>query len=394
MRTMGEDESERLRSAEFDFIDRTLMGDDRSRTLFDWSPEAIVIVNRQGIFLDANKKLYEWLGYKPAEVIGKHILELPFLPDKTKEIIKENFVQRMQGKDISAYEAAFLHKDGTEKWGEIHGAFLRDNTNNITVDLIMVSDITERKCADESLRRLAAIVESSDDGIIGKTLDGIITSWNPGAEKIYGYFAEEVIGRPISLLLPLEYPDEITKLLERIKHGEHVHHFETMRMRKDGKRIYVSLSVSPIKDGTNNIVGASTIARDITEKKKMEGQLKENEEKFRLLFENTYDLIQSVDEQGKFIDVNPRWLETLEYSRDEVKKLRLTDIVRKDQISHCQEILKMIFQGKHSKNIETVFLSKTGKEIVVEGNAHGLFLDGKFIGTVGIFQEISGAKKN
>lgn len=132
---------------------------------------------------------------------------------------------------------------------------------------------------EERLYFLASIVESSDDAIIGKTLDGIILSWNPGAQRIYGYSADEVIGKPISILVPPDRPDELPQLLERISQGQRIDHFETVRMRKDGKRIDVSLTISPIKDTTGKIIGASTIARDITERKRIEKELRQQQER-------------------------------------------------------------------------------------------------------------------
>jgi PAS domain S-box-containing protein len=138
-----------------------------------------------------------------------------------------------------------------------------------------IRDTTERKKAEEQIRQLASIVESSGDAIIGKTLDGIILSWNVGAERIYGYSAEEIVGRPISLLLPPDRPDEFSRLIDRIKKGEYVDHYETVRLRKDGKQIYVSISLSPVKDDAGRIIGASSIHRDISEKKRLEEERKD-----------------------------------------------------------------------------------------------------------------------
>lgn len=114
---------------------------------------------------------------------------------------------------------------------------------------------------------LAAIVDSSEDAVIGKTLEGIIMSWNYGAERIYGYSKEEVKGRSIAILIPEGYPDEVPKIFKKISRGEKIDHYETLRVRKDGKKIHVSLTISPIKDKTGTIIGASTIARDITKGK-------------------------------------------------------------------------------------------------------------------------------
>src|SRR6185369_13650272 len=128
---------------------------------------------------------------------------------------------------------------------------------------------------EEALSLLAAIVESSDDGIIGKALDGTITSWNSGAEAIYGYRADEVKGRPISILMPPDRADEMPQILERIRRGERIRHYETVRVTKDGREINVSLTISPIKGAAGTIIGASTIAREITAHKKEEEQLRE-----------------------------------------------------------------------------------------------------------------------
>jgi PAS domain S-box-containing protein len=137
-----------------------------------------------------------------------------------------------------------------------------------------VAQLVERKRAGEMLFRLASIVESSDDAIIGKTLDGIITSWNKGAERSYGYSADEVIGQPISIIIPPELDDELPRIMGQLKCGALVHHYETVRVRKDGNRIHVSLTVSPVKDAAGKVVGASAIGRDITERKRAEDQIR------------------------------------------------------------------------------------------------------------------------
>jgi diguanylate cyclase (GGDEF)-like protein/PAS domain S-box-containing protein len=157
--------------------------------------------------------------------------------------------------------------------------------------------------------RLAAIVESSDDAIISKDLDGVITSWNKGAERIFGYSAKEAIGRPVSILIPLDRVDEESQILKRIRKGERIEHYETLRRRRDGSYVDISLTVSPIKDTSGTIVGASKIAREITERKRAEEALRASEEQFRTLADNIAQFAWMADEKGSIFWYNKRWYE-------------------------------------------------------------------------------------
>jgi PAS domain S-box-containing protein len=140
---------------------------------------------------------------------------------------------------------------------------------------IYAQDITGRRLADEKVKLLAAIVQASDDAIIGKNLDGFITSWNHGAEKIYGYTESEVIGKSVSLLVPPGKEDEMPELLAKVRYGEKIDHYETVRLRKDGRGIQMSLTISPIMDADGKVIAASTIGHDITVRKQAELTIKE-----------------------------------------------------------------------------------------------------------------------
>jgi two-component system CheB/CheR fusion protein len=150
---------------------------------------------------------------------------------------------------------------------------LRDDAGAFIGAVNMMIDMREHQRAEEASRRLAAIVESSEDAIVSKDLNGVIATWNRGAERLFGYLASEVVGRPITILIPDEHRDEETHILERVRRGERIEHYETMRQRKDGSLISISLTVSPITDENGRIVGASKIARDITEQKRKEEQI-------------------------------------------------------------------------------------------------------------------------
>jgi two-component system, NtrC family, sensor kinase len=176
---------------------------------------------------------------------------------------------------------------------------------------------TDPHRAEANLRGLlAAIVESSDDAIISKTLAGVITSWNRGAERIFGYSAEEVVGQHISLLMPPERIEDLTRILERVRRGERVDHYETKRRTKDGRILDVSLTVSPIRDADGNIIGASKVARDITEQKR--AAVKRQEAEFRNVLESAPDAIVIIDGQGRIVRLNRQAEAIFDYTREEL----------------------------------------------------------------------------
>jgi PAS domain S-box-containing protein len=150
---------------------------------------------------------------------------------------------------------------------------VRDSTGAITAYGTVTRNLTERKSAEQRLGSLASIVESSDDAIVSKNLDGIIANWNKGAERIFGYTSEEAIGQPITIVIPADRQSEERDILTRIRRGERIDHFETVRRRKDGTPIVVSLTVSPVRNAEGQVIGASKIARDITEQKQSQEQI-------------------------------------------------------------------------------------------------------------------------
>ena len=184
-----------------------------------------------------------------------------------------------------------------------------------------------RRRAEESRSRLAAIVESSEDAIVGKALEGVITSWNRGAESLYGYSTAEVIGQHFSIIVPPELRGEMTELLERVGRGESIRRLETVRLTQDGGRREVSLTISPIRDSAGKVIGISTIGRDISDKKRQEAALRESESHYRLLFNNNplplwvYDL-----KTLRFLDVNEAAIRHYGYSRAEFLAMTLRDI--------------------------------------------------------------------
>jgi len=178
-----------------------------------------------------------------------------------------------EGRAIAGQEAVVERPDGTRMPFMAYPSPLRDATGKIVGAVNMFVDITERKRNEEMAQRLAAIVESSHDAIISKSLDGTITSWNNGAERLFGYAAEEIIGKPVRILIPPDRQDEEDAIIARVSSGERIEHYETVRLCKDGRSIEISLTVSPIRDAQGKIIGASKIARDISERRRTEAHV-------------------------------------------------------------------------------------------------------------------------
>jgi len=188
----------------------------------------------------------------------------------------------------------------------------------VCVQWLMAYMLWRRKSTEEKNLQLAAIVNSSDDAIIGKTLDGIITSWNRGAEKIYGYTEAEVVGKPITVLMPAGHENEMPLLVERIRRGEQVEHYETLRQRKDGTLINVSLTVSPVKNIEGETVGASVVARDITLRKRADETLQKSEQKYRELVEHANSVIVRWKHTGEITFLNEFGQKFFGYSASEI----------------------------------------------------------------------------
>jgi two-component system, chemotaxis family, CheB/CheR fusion protein len=179
------------------------------------------------------------------------------------------------GKGYTEQEIVIERPDGS-RWIALANANpFYDESGRIAGAVNVLVDVTGRNRAEQALAQLAAIVESSEDAIFTKDLDGVITSWNRGAQGVYGYAAEEVVGRHVSLLIPADHQDELPAIMERLKQGERIEHYETVRLHKDGQRIDVSVSISPLRDGKGGIIGAAAIARDVSARKRAEEELRE-----------------------------------------------------------------------------------------------------------------------
>jgi PAS domain S-box-containing protein len=248
---------------------------ERLRAILETAVEGIITIDERGIIESFNPSAEKIFGYTSKEAIGHNVKML--MPEPFRhghDGYLENYHHGGHAKIIGiGREVVGRRKDGSVfpmdlSVSEVHLATGRMFTG-------FVRDITQRKEAEKAHLHYAALVESSDDAIVGKTLEGCVTSWNRGAEIIFGYSREEMIGKPVTILIPGDRQDEEPAILGKIRRGESIDHYETVRRRKDGKLIHISVTVSPIRDMAGKIIGASKVARDITERKRLEMEIAE-----------------------------------------------------------------------------------------------------------------------
>ena len=251
------------------------------QTIFDNLRDAVIVMDRKFNILYSNKAVRDLLEITEGVITSDQIDELydVYLPTGEK-VPREGYPSSlaMRGHFLGTCELKLLNKQtGKVLFTDVSTAPIRNNDWKMTEIILTYRDITQPKETQDTLVRLAAIVESSEDAIIGKDMQGKILTWNAGAEKIFGYTAKEMIGQPITRLLPDDRQYEEDAILQRLRRGEIVDHIETIRKKKNGQFLHMSLMISPIRDASGTVIGASKIARNITERKNLERQLYESQ---------------------------------------------------------------------------------------------------------------------
>ncbi len=285
-----------------------------NRSLIEASLDPLVTINSDGTISDVNAATVKITGFTRDDLIGTDFSDYFTEPDRAKAGYERVF----RDGAVTDFELGIRHRDGSVTPVLYNASVFRDSAGNIAGVFAAARDITSQKKAEEERSRLAAIVDNSDDAIIGKSLGGIITSWNAGAERLYGYTAEEAVGHHISLLVPPDQIDDIDNILEKFRHGEAVHHHETVRVGKNGKPVQVSLTVSPIRDRAGRLTGASTIARDITGRKQAEETIRRASAYNRSLIEASLDPLVTINPDGTISDVNAATVNVTGFSREEL----------------------------------------------------------------------------
>ena len=292
--------------------------------------DAVITTDTGGNVTFLNPVAEALTGWTQNQAIGKPLTSVfHIVNEASKKHVESPSVRALREGVIVglANHTVLISRVGTERPIDDSAAPIRRSSGEIAGVVLVFRDITERRAAEQVHARLAAIIDSSDDAIISKTLDGFIVTWNAAAERLLGYKAVEVVGRPITVVVPPERSEEEPRILQQLQRGERVDHFETVRLAKDGSRIDVSLTISPVKDAEGRIVGASKIIRDIRDRKRSEQALKQSEVRYRRLFESAHDGVLILDaDTGKIRDANPFMLRALGATLDELQGKELWQI--------------------------------------------------------------------
>ncbi|MGH7286595.1 MAG: PAS domain-containing protein, partial [Myxococcota bacterium] len=331
---------------------------------------------------------------------------LDALHPEDRERVVELWSRAMAAPTSVEMEFRLRRPDGSYTWMLSRAAPVLDEQGGVREWVGTLTDISDRREELEARMRLAAIVDSSDDAIVAKTLEGIVTSWNQGAERIFGYRAEEMIGQPISRLMPPERSFEFPSILAAIRRGERLEHFETERICKGGRRIHVSLSVSPVRDPAGKIVGVSKIARDVTEKKEAEARLRKSEELTQRLLgysqavlTNMAEGLYTVDTQGRVTFINTAAERLFGWTREELVGRTMHDVTHYQHpdgspfpAEECAGF-QVLRTGGTLRDHEDVFIRKDGSFFPVIYSSAPIRGAGNVEGLAVVFRDVTHEKE-
>lgn len=352
-----------------------------AQALLEGTPDAMVIVDGTGRIILVNGQAETLFGYPRGELVGLNVDRL--VPDAVRPkhaSHRARFMGEPKTRPMgAALDLRARRKDGSELPVEISLSPL--HTPKGTLVTAAIRDVTDRRRAKEGLSRLAAIVAASADGILTKTLDGTITTWNPACERLFGYSAAEAIGRSVTMLYPEGTAAEEQEILARVGRGESVAVREARRLRQDGKEIWVSVSVAPERDATGRIIGATAIKRDITD-------MRRAQERFRGLLEAAPDAMIIVDERGTIVLANAQAERLFGYSRTELVgsnvDMLVPDVVRPAHAGHRERFMKDPKARPMGAALDLRARRKDGTELPVEISLSPLDLEGERLVTAAI----------
>jgi two-component system cell cycle sensor histidine kinase/response regulator CckA len=378
---------EKLRESE-----ANLAAAQRIAHLGSWSLELDDLEDMNRNRLRWSDEMFRILGYEAGQIEQSRPNFLGAVHPADRHLLNEGLAKSLREKAGFSIEYRIVRPDGAERFvrGDVDIVF-DEKTKKPLRFVGSVQDITDRKHAEEKLARMALIVESSDDAITGVALDGRISSWNRGAERIYGYTESEAVGQPIMILAPPDRREEVRQILERLRQGEPVEAFETVRVRKDGQPIDVSLTISPVRDPHGKIIATAAVARDITAHRREE----ERSRRLAQLVDSATELISTGDREGRITFMNQPFLRAIGWSEREIIGKYFRDVVLSPRISPgLREQIEAALMEKGAWKGECLHRRKDGTDFPVYLSV-GPLRDGSggVIGNVVIVRDLTESKR-
>lgn len=351
-----------------------LKKESRFRSLIENSHDMLALLNPEEQIEYISPSVERTLGYKNEDIHGRAVNEVIYAEDL--ESIKSRLEDVYKNMGLQTHVTVRCrHRNGNYVWveGEVTNMLMVEGVNAIAVNF---RDVSQRKYFEDQRALLVSIINSSEDAISSITADGIITSWNRGAEKLFGYTDREVIGQSINTIVPEEKLEEEREILEKIKNGIQIENYETQRKKKNGEIIYVSLTLSIIRDSMGVVTGAAKIARNITEKKEAEDKIRYNEMRFRSLLQNSADGLSLLDAQGFLIYISNTGKKILGYNDTELIGSLRDDLIHPEDLPTVSEIYTEVIASPNlTRNLEYRIRMSDGSYKWLESTCHNLLQD-------------------
>jgi PAS domain S-box-containing protein len=325
--------------------------------------DAVITTDLEGRVTFLNRVAESLTGWSLADAVGQPLnVVFRILNEKTREPAENPAARALREGTIVglANSTLLIGKDGVERLIDDSASPIRDDHGWVSGSVLIFRDISERRRAREAQALLASIVRTSDDAIVSKTLEGKILSWNNSAERLFGYTAAEAVGKPITIIIPPERLHEEATILEKLRLGERLDHFETVRVAKDGRRLEISLTISPIHDGDGRIIGASKIARDIAERKRTEEALHAVERQLQIVTDSMSAPVTRCSRDLRYLWVGKHYAEWLGLSPEEIIGHPIEDVIGSEALATIRPYIDQVLSGREVRYEERVHFKGLG----------------------------------
>lgn len=329
----------------------------RLKTMFDHAPIGVVLADAlTGNLVDANTEFLDMVGFSLEEMRGRSSLEIGTNMDPG---VREHMLDeiRKQG-TVRDREVRAFHRSGRPIDVLVNATMVA--IGGAPYVLVHMEDVTERRQTQRSMQRLANIVESSEDAIMSKDLNSIVNSWNRGAERIFGYTAAEMIGQPITKLFPPDREDEEPRILDRIRRGERIEHFETVRVRKDGSLVDVSISISPLRDAEGRVIGASKIVRDVSKNKQLEEEVRATSTQLQLVTDNMPVAVARCSRDMHYLWASRGYYEWIDLPLGTVQGKHIAEVLGAGSFKKLEPYFERVLRGERVEYEEQLIIPSIG----------------------------------